>query len=140
MKRAVKGVDVILAGDVCYEYLMAHRVLSWLRLCEQSGCQVFMGDPGRAYAPQDGVDVLAEMTVPTSLALEDELSARLRFCLCAHKKRRPAVMRVFWLITFKQFDRLILVDAAAVFLDTCRAQAMDAMIIHKACPRFKFFF
>lgn len=77
LKQPVKGVDVILAGDVCYDHLMAHRVLSWLRLCVRSGVQVLLGDPGRAYVPQEGVELIAELTVPTSLALEDEAQRKV---------------------------------------------------------------
>jgi predicted nicotinamide N-methyase len=70
-KRVPKDIDVILAGDVCYEHLMAHRTVAWLRLCALSGIKVFMGDPGRAYVPEDGVTQRAVLTVPTSLELED---------------------------------------------------------------------
>ncbi len=78
LKRPVKGVDVILAGDVCYDHLMAHRVISWLRLCASAGAQVVLGDPGRAYAPRDGVEPLAELIVPTLLALEDEPQRKVK--------------------------------------------------------------
>jgi len=70
-KRVPKGVDVILAGDVCYDHLMAHRSLAWLRLCAAAGVMVLLGDPARAYAPQDGVELLASVTVPTVLEIED---------------------------------------------------------------------
>lgn len=71
LKQPVKGIDVILAGDVCYDHLMAHRVVAWLRLCVRSGIKVLLGDPGRAYVPKERVETLATLTVPTSLALED---------------------------------------------------------------------
>ncbi|MDD3181695.1 MAG: methyltransferase [Alphaproteobacteria bacterium] len=71
LKEPVRGIDVILAGDVCYDHLMAHRVVAWLRLCVRHGITVIMGDPGRAYVPRERIEVLATMTVPTSLALED---------------------------------------------------------------------
>lgn len=69
--RDLPEVEVVLAGDVCYERPMAERVLSWLRLLVARGCVVLLGDPGRAYLPGRGVEALATYTVPTSLDLED---------------------------------------------------------------------
>ena len=70
-KKLPKSVDVILAGDVCYDHLMAHRTLAWLRLCAAAGITVLLGDPARAYAPQEGIALLAKITVPTALEIED---------------------------------------------------------------------
>lgn len=69
-----KGFDLILAGDVCYEHLMAHRSVAWLRRCVEAGLEAIIGDPGRAYTPQEGVTPLAHQTVPTSLELEDRMN------------------------------------------------------------------
>lgn len=66
-----KGIDIILAGDVFYDHLMAYRVLGWLRHCAERGITVLLGDPGRAYKPKEGVVTLETYRVPTSLALED---------------------------------------------------------------------
>jgi predicted nicotinamide N-methyase len=63
--------DVIVAGDVCYEKPMATKVLGWLRARAADGAMVFMADPGRAYRPDSGVEIVAEMIVPTSTELED---------------------------------------------------------------------
>lgn len=68
----VPEIDVILAGDVCYEQPMAGRVLTWLRGLAAAGVEVVMGDPGRNFAPRDGVTLLARYAVPTSLELEDK--------------------------------------------------------------------
>lgn len=65
------GVDVVLAGDVCYERPMAERATSWFRLLAAAGATVLIGDPGRAYLPRQGLEPLATYTVPTSLDLED---------------------------------------------------------------------
>jgi len=62
--------DVILAGDVCYEEIMAGRMIDWLRLAARSGTRVLLGDPGRAYLPA-GLDRLAAYRVQTSRELED---------------------------------------------------------------------
>ena len=60
-------VDVILAGDVCYDRDMTPRVLGWLA---RSGARVLLGDPDRAYLPQSGLTPIASYDVPTTRALE----------------------------------------------------------------------
>lgn len=62
--------DVILCGDVCYEAPMTRHILPWLRRMAAE-CEVWMADPGRAYLPADGVALIGEYDVPTSLELED---------------------------------------------------------------------
>ncbi len=63
--------DVVLAGDVCYERPMAERVMPWLRRLAGDGCLVLMGDPGRSYLPDRGLQRMASHVVPTSRELED---------------------------------------------------------------------
>ncbi len=70
LTQPCKGYDVILAGDVCYEPVTAHRIIKWLRLCAAQGTEVYMGDPGRAYMPTEAMKVLAEYVVPTCKATE----------------------------------------------------------------------
>ena len=62
--------DVIVAGDVCYERPMAALVFAWLRRRAAAGVHVLMADPGRDYLPADGLDRVAQFTVPTSMDLE----------------------------------------------------------------------
>ncbi|MGH9581030.1 MAG: 50S ribosomal protein L11 methyltransferase, partial [Terriglobales bacterium] len=69
--QALSDIDVVLAGDVCYEAPMSARVLPWLRALAAAGKTVLLADPGRAYAPKDGLDEIARYSVPTSLELED---------------------------------------------------------------------
>jgi len=64
-------VDVILAGDICYEKPLAERVLAWLSAARAAGALVLIGDPGRSYFPRSGLTRLAEHEVPTSRELED---------------------------------------------------------------------
>jgi len=64
------GIDVLLAGDVCYERAMADRVVHWMRDCARNGIEVLLADPGRAYRPHEGVEELARYVVPTSIDLE----------------------------------------------------------------------
>lgn len=65
------GVDVVLAGDVCYERPMAERVTAWLAALAGAGTVVLIGDPGRSYLPQARLTRLASYAVPVSRALED---------------------------------------------------------------------
>ena len=69
--RPLPGIDVVLAGDVCYEKPMADRVTAWLRGVAATGTLVLLGDPGRAYVPTSGIERVGQYSVPTSLELED---------------------------------------------------------------------
>ena len=64
-------MDVILAGDNCYEKPLAERVMAWLADADAAGSRVLIGDPGRSYFPRDGLDKLAEYQVQTTRELED---------------------------------------------------------------------
>lgn len=66
------AVDVICAGDVCYEKPMTEQVLAWLGQARANGTRVLIGDPGRTYFPKTGLDFLAEYRVPTTRELEDQ--------------------------------------------------------------------
>jgi len=63
--------DIILAGDVCYEAPMTAHILPWLRAMAAAGVAVWLADPGRAYLPREGLEILSRHVVPTSLELED---------------------------------------------------------------------
>ena len=65
-------VDVICAGDVCYEKPMTERVLAWLAAARRNGTRVLIGDPHRTYFPREGLAFLAEYRVPTTRELEDQ--------------------------------------------------------------------
>ena len=69
-------VDLLVAGDVCYEEPMAARVLPWLRNVQASGIRVLLADPGRTYFPEAEFLSLAEYDIPTSRDLEDAESKR----------------------------------------------------------------
>ena len=64
-------VDLICAGDVCYEKPMTEKVLAWLGLARANGTRVLIGDPHRTYFPRDGLEFLAEYQVETTRELED---------------------------------------------------------------------
>lgn len=66
-----RAIDVVLAGDVCYEKPMAERVFAWLRKNAAAGKLVLLGDPGRNYLPTQGLAEIARYDIPTSLQLEN---------------------------------------------------------------------
>ena len=63
-------VDVVLAGDVCYEETMGGRMISWIRRAATAGSRVLIGDPGRTYFPS-GLERLASYRVRTSREIEE---------------------------------------------------------------------
>lgn len=69
--RPLPDVDILLAGDVCYEQPFAEAALAWFRDLARDGVTVLVGDPGRAYLPSQGLEKVATYAVPTSLELED---------------------------------------------------------------------
>jgi predicted nicotinamide N-methyase len=71
-------VDVVLAGDVCYEREASERTIAWLRERAAVGARVFVADPGRHYAPTDGLELLATYDVPTLHELESSDFKRTR--------------------------------------------------------------
>ncbi|TQN42615.1 putative nicotinamide N-methyase [Blastococcus colisei] len=58
------AVDVVLAGDVCYDRVMSERVLPWLEAARARGAEVYLGDPGRPYVPVDRLAAVAVYEVP----------------------------------------------------------------------------
>jgi predicted nicotinamide N-methyase len=58
------GIDVVLAGDVCYDRDMTARVLPFLGAAWLGGASVYLGDPGRAYVPKEGLLEQAVYDVP----------------------------------------------------------------------------
>lgn len=65
-----EGFEVVLAGDVCYEQPMSGRVLPWLAALARGGRPVLVGEPGRTYAPRDGIEELARYDVETVADVE----------------------------------------------------------------------
>ena len=64
-------VDLILAGDCCYNVQLAERVLPWLRRARDREIDVLVGDPGRRYLPTEELVELASYEVRTTTELED---------------------------------------------------------------------
>jgi predicted nicotinamide N-methyase len=65
------GVDLILAGDVSYEFGMSGRMHRWLRAADAAGVPVMLGDPGRRYLPSDGLEQVAAYDIVTTPDLEE---------------------------------------------------------------------
>jgi predicted nicotinamide N-methyase len=57
-------VDVVVAGDVCYDREMTSRVLPFLWTAWTRGATVLLGDPGRKYLPGEGLVAVAAYDVP----------------------------------------------------------------------------
>jgi predicted nicotinamide N-methyase len=56
-------VDVVLAGDVCYDRAMTERVLPFLDAARARGAEVLIGDPGRVYLPGERLTAVAAFDV-----------------------------------------------------------------------------
>ena len=64
-------VDVVLAGDIFYEWPASRAIMAWFERLEAGGVAVLVGDPDRLYLPKDKLVKLAEYSVPVTRALED---------------------------------------------------------------------
>jgi predicted nicotinamide N-methyase len=71
------AVDVVLAGDVCYDRTMTERVLPFLDAARAAGAEVLIGDPGRPYLPHDRLTEAAVHEVADADA-SSTLPARVR--------------------------------------------------------------
>lgn len=67
-----RDVDVVLAGDACYEPDLARRLLAFCRRVATTGALVLLGDPGRAYLDAAGLERVATYDVPTPEGVERE--------------------------------------------------------------------
>lgn len=75
--RQFDNFEVILAGDVFYDQVLAKRVLPWLGRLKERGKTILIGDPGRNYFPAEQMTKLAEYSVPSTLELEDNTIKRV---------------------------------------------------------------
>ena len=60
------SVDVVLVADMFYERDLAARALAFLERCRAAGCEVLIGDPGRADLPVDRLAKVSTHTVPVT--------------------------------------------------------------------------
>jgi len=66
----VPPVEVILVGDMFYTRRLAERVAPWLDDAARAGARVLLGDPGRAYLPTSGLDLLQSYDISVSTEIE----------------------------------------------------------------------
>ena len=71
LDEEIPDVDVILAGDCCYEAGLAERALPWLQRARARGIEILVGDPGRRYLPVHALVEVASYDVRTTTELED---------------------------------------------------------------------
>jgi len=64
-------IDIVLAGDICYERGPAERITAWLRSLAGAGADVLLGDPNRTYMPKSGLERVIGYAVKTTKAIED---------------------------------------------------------------------
>lgn len=65
------GADVVLAGDVFYDRAMAARVRPFLARVANRGARVLVGDPGRGFLPEEGLDQVVCYEVPMADTFPD---------------------------------------------------------------------
>ncbi|MED5464315.1 MAG: 50S ribosomal protein L11 methyltransferase [Myxococcota bacterium] len=53
------GVDVVVAGDICYEEPLSARISAWFHQLARGGVEVYVGDPGRATLKREGLEQVA---------------------------------------------------------------------------------
>jgi predicted nicotinamide N-methyase len=63
-------VDVVLAGDAFYDPSRADDVLAFLARCRAAGCEVLIGDPGRAHLPVTRLALIGAQEVPVTRGLQ----------------------------------------------------------------------
>ncbi len=72
----VPDAEVILAGDIGYEWALAERGSAWLRRAAMAGLGVYVGDPERHHLPHAGLVPVTAYEVPTALDLEQATHKR----------------------------------------------------------------
>ncbi len=87
-------VDIVLAGDVCYEAELADRMLAWLRRAAARGSDVLLGDPGRRYLPVEELEEVGSYEVRTTTELEDLALKRGRVYTLPRSGRTSVASRV----------------------------------------------
>jgi predicted nicotinamide N-methyase len=60
------SVDVVLVGDAFYDPALSGRALAFLARCRAAGCDVLVGDPGRADLPVARLTRISTQAVPVT--------------------------------------------------------------------------
>jgi predicted nicotinamide N-methyase len=61
-----KSIDVVLVGDGFYDHNLSPRILRFVQRCRAAGCEVLVGDPGRADLPIQQLRKVGEHLVPVT--------------------------------------------------------------------------
>lgn len=69
--EAAPAFDAVLVGDLFYDQETAARVLGFVRACADRGAEVLIGDPWRAWLPQDQLEPIATWRVSEASGAED---------------------------------------------------------------------
>lgn len=64
-------IDVILAGDICYEKPMTDAMLTYFRRAGRHKIETYIGDPHRTYFPKTGLIRLADYDILTNADIEE---------------------------------------------------------------------
>jgi predicted nicotinamide N-methyase len=67
----VPRVDLILAGDICYEKPMTDAMLTYFRRAAPQKIDVYIGDPHRTYFPKTGLIRLADYDILSNVDIEE---------------------------------------------------------------------
>jgi predicted nicotinamide N-methyase len=71
LKGDVPEVDVILAGDICYDRNLRDAMLTFFGKARHKGIEVYVGDPHRTYFPETGFERLMTYEIKTQTEIED---------------------------------------------------------------------
>jgi predicted nicotinamide N-methyase len=63
-------IDVVLASDVFYDPTRAAGAIAFLARCRAAGCEVLIGDPGRADLPVARLEQISAQAVPVTRGLQ----------------------------------------------------------------------
>ena len=69
--RIERDWEIVLVGDVFYDKEIADKALPWLRDLVAAKRTVLIGDPGRFYLPNLGMERIASYHAPTTSIMED---------------------------------------------------------------------
>ena len=78
-KAPIPDVDIVLVGDVFYEFGLAERMSTYLDGCLAAGLTVLIGDPWREFLPEGRLQRLADYEVPDFGGGETGPAAVFRF-------------------------------------------------------------
>ena len=84
--------DVVLIGDGFYDHDLSPRILRFAQRCHAAGCEVLVGDPGRADLPIRQLRKIGEHLVPVTRDCQHTAAETARDQ--SHDVRRAAVWRL----------------------------------------------